>query len=71
MSSRIVTGVHEFSKDMTSMAKLELKIIYTSGMFGFGYSRRINFETDSLDESESDEDDDNDKERARSADDDL
>ena len=50
MSSRIVTGVHEFSKDMTSMAKLELKICYTSGMFGFGYSRRINFEADSLDD---------------------
>lgn len=47
MSKRIITGVHEFSKDMTSMAKLELKICYTSGMFGFGYSRRINFEADS------------------------
>ena len=50
MSSRNVTGVHEFSKDMTSMAKLELKINHTYGMFGFGYSRRINFETDSLDD---------------------
>ena len=47
MSNRVITGVHEFSKDMNSMAKLELKICYTSGMFGFGYSRRINFEADS------------------------
>ena len=50
MSNRIITGVHEFSKDMNSMAKLELKICYTSGMFGFGYSRRINFEADSRDD---------------------
>ena len=47
MSKRIITGVHEFSKDMTSMAKLEIKICFSSGMFGFGYSRRINFEADS------------------------
>lgn len=46
MHSRVITGSHEFSKDMTSMAKLELKVCYVAGMFGFGYSQRINFETD-------------------------
>ena len=47
MNNRLITGTHEFSKDMTSMAKLELKICYSSGVFGFGYSRRVNFDPES------------------------
>lgn len=50
MSNRSISGTHEFSKDMNSMAKLELKICYSSGFFGFGYSRRINFETEAAGE---------------------
>ena len=40
VQSRTISGTHELSKDMTSMAKLELNISFSYGVFGFGNSNR-------------------------------
>jgi len=50
VQSRTISGTHELSKDMTSMAKLELNISFSYGSFGFGNSNRLNLEPESYDE---------------------